>query len=388
MTQEAVIRVDTEALRHNVRVLRQAVGRVKLMAVVKANAYGHGSVECAKAFEEAGVDWLGVVDLDEAIALREAGVRLPVLSWLHAPGETFERAVEFGITPAVSDLAQLEAVAAAGAPAVHLCLDTGLSRNGAVESEWEALFDRATELAADGLVIEGVMSHLSNTSPQEDGRQMAEFVKAVGMLIERGITPPLQHLAASAGALVYDGARISMVRFGLAAYGLSPFPDRTSADLGLRPALTLSAPVIGIKRVKAGEGTSYGFTWRATHDTTIALVGLGYADGIERHAGNRARVLVGGRLCPVVGRIAMNSLTVDLGAAVGARPSTTTVSAFEVGESAPGGFAATVALGDPVVLFGDAAAGHPSVDDWAAATGTINYEVVTRLSPRIPRSYR
>lgn len=369
MTAEARLTIDTGVLRHNVGILRDAVGPAAVMAVVKANAYGHGALECALAFEEAGVDWLGVVDLDEAIALRRGGVSVPVLSWLHAPGETFDRAVQFEITPAISDLAQVDACVAAGVPAVHICLDTGLSRNGAVESEWEALFDRLAVAQGEGrLRVEGVMSHLSNTSPQEDGHQMASFVRAVGLLAARDIHPPLQHLAASAAALSYGASRITLVRFGLALYGLSPFADRSSADLGIRPALTLAVPVIGVKAVAAGEGTSYGYTWRAERDTRLALLPIGYADGIERSAGNRASVLLGGRLCPVVGRIAMNALTVDIGAVDDAD-------------------ALSVDIGDEAVLFGDPAAGHPSVTDWADATGTINYEVVARLSQRLPRRY-
>lgn len=366
MTAEARLTVDTAALRHNVAVLRRAVGSAAVMTVVKANAYGHGALGAAHAFEDAGVDWLGVVDLDEAIALRRDGVSVPILSWLHAPGETFERAVQFDVTPAISDLAQLEACVDAGVPAVHLCIDTGLSRNGAVSSEWEPLFDRAAELS-DRITVEGVMSHLSNTSPQEDGHQMASFVRAVGLLIERGITPRWQHLAASAAALSYGASRITLVRFGLAAYGLSPFDDRTSADLDLHPALTLAVPIIGLKRVAAGEGTSYGYTWRAERDTTLALLPIGYADGIQRVASNRASILVNGRLRRVVGRIAMNALTIDLG-------------------DDPDDLA-SIALGDDAVLFGDASAGHPTAADWAAATGTITYEVVARLSARLPRRY-
>lgn len=370
MTREARLTIDTAALRHNVGVLREAVAPAALMAVVKANGYGHGAVESALAFEEGGVDWLGVVDLDEAVALRRGGVSLPVLSWLHAPGETFERALRFEITPAVSDVAQLEACAAAGVPEVHLCVDTGLSRNGAVESEWEALFDRAADLERAGrLRVEGVMSHLSNASPEDDHGQLELFERAVGMLLERGVTPRLQHLAASAAALSYPDSRITMVRIGLALYGLSPLAERSPRDLGLRPALTLSVPVIGVKAVAAGQGTSYGYTWRAARDTRLALLPIGYADGIERIAGNRARVLLGGRLCPVVGRIAMNTMTID------------------IGPEEPADARLDVALGDEVVVFGDAEAGHPTAADWADATETIEYEVVARLSPRLPRSY-
>jgi alanine racemase len=369
VTQEARLTIDTSALRHNAAILRDSVDAERVMAVVKANGYGHGALESALAFEEGGVDWLGVVDLDEAVALRRGGVSLPILSWLHAPGETFERAVQFEITPGVSDLAQLEACAAAGVPAVHLCLDTGLSRNGAIEEEWEALFDRAAALEREGVLrVEGLMTHLSNTSPQDDGHQTASFVRAVGMLDERGVHPPLQHSAASAAALTYRSPRTAMVRFGLAMYGLSPFADRSAADLGIRPALTLAVPVIGVKAIAAGESTSYGYTWRAERDTRLALLPIGYADGIERIASNRVRVLLGGRLCPVVGRVAMNAMTVDIGPDDGAD-------------------SVAVSLGDEAVLFGDAAAGHPTVADWADATGTITYEVVARLSHRLPRRY-
>ncbi|ARC55786.1 Alanine racemase [Frondihabitans sp. 762G35] len=366
MTQEVRVAVDTGALRHNVEVLRRVVHPARVMTVVKANAYGHGAVESARAFEEAGVDWIGVVDLDEAVALRRAGISVPILAWLHAPGETFQRAVQFDVTPAISDLAQLGACARAGVPVVHLCLDTGLSRNGAVESEWAEFFDRARSLRG-AVEVGGVMSHLSNTSPAEDAHQLAAFLRGVRMLADRGITAPLQHIAASASGQSSSDARLGMVRFGLSAYGLSPLAGRTPADLGLRPALTLTAPVIGLKRVLAGEGTSYGLTWRAERDTRLALLPVGYADGIERIAGNRARVLLGGRLRPVVGRIAMNALTVDLG---------------------PDDPTDAVALGDEAVLFGDAEKGHPTVADWAEATGTIDYEVVARLSARLPRSYR
>lgn len=360
MTREATVTVDAAALAHNVSVLRAAVAPAAVMAVVKANAYGHGAVASALAFEEAGVDWLGVVDLAEAVALREGGVDASILCWQHAPGETFERAATSRITPAVSEPEQLRACAAAGVPAVHLVVDTGLSREGATEDEWPELFDLAAELKGT-LRIEGLMSHVSNTSPQEDGHQMAAFIRAAGLLIERGITPPLQHLAASAAALSYGAARITMVRFGLAMYGLSPFGDRTSADLGLKPAMTLSAPVVGIKAVAAGEGTSYGLTWRADRDTRLALLPIGYADGIARHAGNASHVLLGGELRPVVGRVAMNALTVEIGDA-------------------------DVALGDEAVFWGDPEAGHPSAKSWADSVGTIDYEVVAHLSPRLPRS--
>ena len=167
------------------------------------------------------------------------------------------------------------------ARAVHLCVDTGLSRNGAVETEWPAFFRRAAELA-DRLPIEGLMSHLSNASPEEDGRQAAAFVRATGVLGGLGVEPRLLHLAASAAGLSYPGTRYGLVRFGLAAYGLSPFAGRSAAEWGLRPALALSAPVTTVKRVPAGEGVSYGYVFRPERDTTIAVVSRAPIAKIER----------------------------------------------------------------------------------------------------------
>jgi alanine racemase len=341
VTQDAQITVDTAALRHNVGVLRAAVAPRAVMVVVKADAYGHGAVESARAFVEAGADWLGVADLDEALELRRAGITAPILAWLHAPGETFE--------------------AAAGVRAVHLCVDTGLSRNGAVEAEWPALFGRAAELAGR-MPVEGLMSHLSNASPEEDGRQAAAFVRARGLLGDLGIDPELSHLAASAAGLSYAGTRFGLVRFGLAAYGISPFGGRPAAEWGLRPALTLSAPVTTVKRVPAGEGVSYGYLFRPERDTTIAVVPVGYADGVDRAASDRASVTIGRRTYRVRGRIAMNALVID----VGDDP---------------------VEVGDEVVLFGDPAAGHQGAEDWATASGGIAYETVACLSGALTRRY-
>jgi alanine racemase len=364
VTQDIRVTIDTAALRHNVATLRAAVAPARVMAVVKANGYGHGAVESARAFVEAGVDWLGVADLDEAVELREAGITAPVLAWLHAPGETFERAAAHDVTPAVSDVAQLEAAAAAGVRAVHLCVDTGLSRNGAVASEWPEFFARAAALA-DRLPVEGVMTHLSNASPEEDGAQVAAFLSAIETLGGLGVEPRLRHVAASAAALHFADvgqAPVDMVRFGLAAYGLSPFPDRSAADLGLRPALTMRAPVTTVKRVPAGEGVSYGYVFRPERDTTIAVVPVGYSDGVDRAASDRASVTIGQRTYRVRGRIAMNALVID----VGDDP---------------------VEVGDEVVLFGDPALGHQGAEDWARAFDGITYEVVASLSARLPRSW-
>lgn len=358
------ITVDREALIANYATLASRVAPAGVIAVVKADAYGHGALECAQAFVDAGAEWLGVADIDEALALRAGGIGTDVriLAWLHAPDEDFRRAAAADITPAVSSVEQLATAVDAEVPAVHLVVDTGLSRNGAVESEWPELFRLAGSLAASNsrTRIEGLMSHLSNASEADDIAQGQALGRALEGLAAVGVVPYVVHLAASAAALSLPGLHHDLVRTGIALYGLSPVAGRTSAELGLRPAMTVTASVLRLIPVRAGEGVSYGYTHRATEDTTLAIAGLGYADGIDRAFGNRVDVAIGGRRFPVVGRVAMNAMHIDIG-------------------DAP------VAVGDEVVLWGDPATGVPSVEEWAAAIGTINYEVVARLGPDVPR---
>ncbi|MBT2501920.1 alanine racemase [Curtobacterium sp. ISL-83] len=358
------ITVDREALIANYATVAERVAPAGVIAVVKANAYGHGAVDAARAFVDAGAEWLGVADLDEAVALRQAGIDegVRILAWLHAPDEDFRRAAQYDVTPAVSSVEQLSAAADSEVRAVHLCIDTGLSRNGAVESEWPELFTTAARLARSGnrLRIEGLMSHLSNASRADDLDQDSALQRALDGLRAVGIVPDVVHLAASAASIAVPETRHDLARVGLALYGLSPFADRTSADLGLRPAMRLTAAVLRTVPVRAGDGVSYGYTWRATTDTRLAVIGLGYADGFDRDFGNRVSVRIGDRLFPVVGRVAMNAMHVEIGDA-------------------------DVRVGDEAVLWGDPEHGDPAVEDWAAAVGTINYEVVARVGRSVER---
>ncbi len=358
------ITVDREALIANYATIAEQVAPSGVIAVVKANAYGHGAADAAQAFVDAGAEWLGVADIDEGIALRRAGIDegVQVLAWLHAPDEDFRRAARWGVTPAVSSASQLAAAADSEVPRVHLCVDTGLSRNGAVESEWPELFETAGRLARSGARtrVEGLMSHLSNTSRADDLDQDAALQRALAGLAAVGVVPDAVHLAASAAAVALPETRHDLARVGLALYGLSPFADRTSADLGLRPAMRVTAAVLRTVPVRAGEGASYGFTWRAEHDTRLAVIGLGYADGFDRALGNHVSVRIGDGRFPVVGRVAMNAMHVDIGDA-------------------------DVRVGDEVVLWGDPANGDPAVEEWAAAVGTINYEVVARVGSSVER---
>lgn len=363
--REAV--VDLGAIRANTAALAAHVGTPHVMAVVKANAYGHGAVPVARAALEGGADWLGVADIAEAIALRDAGIDAPVLAWLHEPGAPFGEAIRRGISLGVSTVDQLqEAADAARAEAsvarVHLKVDTGLSRNGIAATDWPRAVQLAGRLATAGLVdVEGVFSHLSNASPGADDEQQERFEHALAVVRAAGLEVPLVHLASTAAAIDRPAARYTMVRLGIGLYGLSPWSDRPSG-VALVPAMTLRGRVANVRRVPAGTGASYDLVWRAERDTTLALVPLGYADGVPRHATGNGEVWIGGARRPIVGRIAMDQFIVD------------------VGDSA-------VSVGDPVVLFDDGATGAPTADDWARAAGTINYEIVTRVGHRVARSY-
>ena len=365
--REAV--VDLDAIRRNVATLTALVAPARTMAVVKADAYGHGALPVARAALAGGAEWLGVADVDEAIALRAAGIDAPILAWLHDPGTEFGAAIARDVDLGVSSLEQLgamaDAAASVGRPArVHLKIDTGLSRNGVEPATWGTAVATAARLEREGLIeVRGVFSHLANTSADEDAAQLAAFEAALSEAFAAGLAPEVRHIASTAGALRRPDSRYDLVRLGIGCYGVAPFGDgTTAADLGLRPAMTLRGRVAAVRRIDAGTGASYGHAWHAERPTTLALVPLGYADGVPRQASGRAEVWLAGARRPVVGRIAMDQFLVDMG-------------------DDP------VAVGDEVVLFGDPATGAPSADDWGDAADTIGYEIVTRIGPRVPRTY-
>ena len=362
------LQVDLDALTANVERMRAHVGTPHVMAVVKANAYGHGAVAAARAALAGGADWLGVADLAEALQLRDAGIDAPVLAWLHDPDEDFRLAADAGVDVGISSLAQLEAAADAArsvAPlAVHIKVETGLSRNGVAEEEWDAVFTRAHELEEEGVIrVRGIFSHLSNASDDDDLAAIAVFERGLARAAAAGVVPELRHIAASAAAIALPESRYDLVRLGLSIYGLSPYGADSGRELGLRPVMTVRGRVAAVRRVPAGKGVSYDYTYRTERETTLALVPLGYAEGIPRSASNVAPVVIGGRPFTVSGRVAMDQFVVDVG-------------------DLP------VAVGDEVVLFGDPATGVPSAYDWAEACGTISWEIVTRLDGRVERTFR
>lgn len=391
--------IDTDAIAHNVRTLTTRLAPVDLMCVVKAEAYGHGMDAVVPACVDAGARSFGVATVPEALRLHalltELGVReeCRVLVWLYDPRTDLAPVIAAGIELALArpgGLAQIvEAAERAGTTArVHLKIDTGLGRNGLTVVQVDQVLDDLASLAeseeAPRLWIVGVMTHYANADEPADratGVQTFRFNTAVSDVTEllesthgrlgdpEGLCV---HSANSPASLSLDPVPGTMARVGLSLYGLSPFADRTSAELGLRPAMTLASRVLTVKNVRAGHGASYGLTYRTPKDTRFALVAGGYGDGVPRAASNRAEVWVAGRRFPVVGRIAMDQMILDVGDA-------------------------EVAPGDEAILFGPAdgavaGAGdpypsepYPTAEDWGTWSDSINYEVVTRVSPRVSR---
>jgi alanine racemase len=375
-TLPAVAEIDLAALRANTAVLDQVAGPAEVMAVVKADAYGHGLVPCARAAVEGGATWLGVAQLAEGIALRRAGVSAPLLSWLHVPGDDFAAALAADIDLSVSSLWALAEIRAAagqtGRPArVHLKADTGLSRNGCQPGDWPALVAAvAAAVAENSVEVVAVWSHLAmaDTPGHPSVRRQRElFVEMAGAVERAGVAVPIRHLANSASLLTDPAARFDLVRPGLAVYGLSPVPDLGDpASYGLTPVMTVRGRLALVKEVPAGEGVSYGHEYTTRQATTLALVPLGYADGVLRSAGNRAEVMAAGRRRTIAGRVCMDQFVVDLG---------------------NGPDASEAQAGDEVVLFGVGRDGEPTAQDWGIAAGTISYEIVSRIGARVPRAY-
>ena len=365
-------RVDLGAITANTARLRElAAGGAGLMAVVKADGYGHGLVPSARAALAGGADWLGVAFLEEALALRAAGVDAPLLAWLFSPGEDLAPAVAAGVDLGVYDLAELaraqDAARSTGTAArVHLKADTGLSRGGATPHDWPDLVAAAGRAQADGAVdVVGVWSHFANADggPDHPVNAAQARVFAEALEVAAPLAPQVRHLANSAATLTAPHTHYDLVRPGVSLYGLSPVPQLGGpADFGLRPAMTLASTVALVKRVPAGSGVSYGHAHTTERESTLALVPLGYADGVPRAASSRAEVLLRGARRTVAGRVCMDQFVLDLGDD-------------------------EVAAGDEVLLFGPGDAGEPTAQDWADVLGTIDYEVVTRVGARVPRTY-
>lgn len=367
----ACVEIDLAAIRGNVAELKRRAGTAEVMAVVKADGYGHGAVPAARAALAGGATWLGVAQLEEALRVRAAGIDAPMLSWLYPPGADFSGALTAGIDVTVSSVWALDAVRAAASATgrtarVQLKVDTGLLRNGAYGPDWTDLVAAAGRARAEGSVeVAGVWSHFVYADEPRHPtvrRQQERFEEAVRDLERAGIPPGLRHLANSAATLTNPAVHYDLVRPGLAVYGLSPVPQLGGPTAyGLRESMRFTAALASVKRVGAGEGVSYGHQYVTERETVLGLVPVGYADGIPRHAINVGPLQVGGQPARVAGRVCMDQLVVDLGPSYAG------------------------AAGDPVVVFGRETDGEPTAQDWAEAIGTISYEIVTRVSGRLPR---
>lgn len=350
--------VDLDAVAANTRTLARAAGRAAVMAVVKADGFGLGAADVARTALAHGATWLGVTSLAEALALRGAGLTAPTLSWLNPVDLDATAAVAADVDLAVPSLAHLRAVAAhlGARPArVHLHLDTGLARDGAPAHAWLALC-RAARLAerAGRVRVVGVMGHLAcadEPGHPANAAGRAAFAHGLAVVRSAGLRPEVRHLAATSATLTDPDARHDLVRVGAGLAGIDP-----SGTHRLEVPLTLTAPVVGLRDVPAGTPVGYGHTWTAPAASTLALLPLGYADGLPRAASGRASVLLGGRRCPVVGRISMDQVVVATDAAT--------------------------RLGDTATVLGPGRHGEPTVHDWAAWSGTLAHEVLTGLGAR------
>ena len=375
----AAAHIELGAISANVSRIREIAGPAQVMAVVKAEGYGHGMVQSANAAQAGGATWLGVAFLEEALMLRAAGIGGRILCWLAAPGEPLGEAISADVDLSASAPWMVAEIANAALTAgrvarVHLKVDTGLSRGGAMAADWSELVIAALSAEAEGyLKIVGVWSHLvhgDQPSHPTTARQIEAFSEAVDYAWREGVQPEVRHLANTGGLLCAPQTRFDLVRAGLAVYGLSPVPhEQSSAAFGLRPAMRLTARLALTKQVPAGTGVSYSHRYVTTEATKLGLVPMGYADGIDRKAANVAEVLIRGRSGnvrrTVSGTVCMDQFVVDLGP-----------------DSAD-----DFAAGDEVVLFGPGDEGEPTAQDWADALGTISYEIVTRIGVRVPRVY-
>jgi alanine racemase len=364
----AALRIDAAAIAENTRRIA-ALTDATLMAVVKADGFGHGTA--ALAALDAGAEWLGVTSITEALPFRWRGVSAPILSWLNPPGSDYDAALLHDIDLAVSSIAQLQQVSAAAVRTrkrarVHLHLDTGLARDGIDRTEWTTLVELARLGRHDGrFEIVGVMSHLARADEPGDPetrKQVMLFRNALRVARQRGVSPRVAHLAATAGAITDPGSHFGMVRIGAGLYGIDP-----SHTIDLRGAMTLTAPVTAVRDVNAGTGVGYGLRYRTERRTRLALLPLGYADGVPRNisdvgrgATDRATVLLRGRRVPIVGTISMDQLVLDVGDA-------------------------GVGPGEVATLFGPGDEGEATLRDWAGWAATIEHDIVTRIGPRVAR---
>ena len=344
-----------------------------VLAVVKADAYGHGLIPVSKALEEAGADWFGTALLEEAINLRKAGILKPIISWLTPLGEDFKSAIDLDIDLGIPSIDLLDEVIKAASltgktARIHLEIDTGMSRGG-VLSEWDQLIKSVlVGVNLKQLKVIGIWSHFARADEPDElmnQEQLSLFEEKVNQAKAAGIDAQFIHIANSAALFTNKSTHKNIIRSGIALFGLSPDIKTIgdSSSLGLKPAMKLKAKLNLVKEVKAGSSVGYGGTAVLKSDTKLGVVALGYADGIPRNTNNLAGVFVDKKRAPIIGRVSMDQFVVDLGITSNAK------------------------TGDEVIVFGDGSGGEYTVDEWAKAANTINYEIITRIGPRVPRIY-
>jgi alanine racemase len=361
----AVATIDLAAFRRNVGLLVDLVAPSEVMLAVKANAYGHGVLPMSLAALDAGATALAVLEVGAGLDLRAAGITVPLFAWLHGASTDFRAAAENHIDLGVSAVWQLEAIAESGAevPArVHLKIDTGLSRNGASAEDWPELVSTALHLESQGfLEVYGAWSHLADASVADDEIALAKFTVAVEVATSLGARFSKLHLAASSAGIRLPAARFDYVRFGIAAFGVSPFDDVDARGLGLEAPMTLSAPVLSVHELESGPASIGGLSIELAEPATVALLAIGFADGVQPPAVDRAEVLLCGRRRRIVA-LGADRMLVD---------------ADDV----------DVSPGDRAVLFGSAERGEPTAEEWADHADSIGDEIIVSVAPRVERVY-
>jgi alanine racemase len=364
--------VNLSAIADNLKLIKSKTD-AQVLAVVKADAYGHGLIQVGKAATDAGADWLGTALLEEGIALRNSGIKIPIISWLTPLGEDFKTAIDLNLDLSISSVELLSEIIAAGKsvkkiPRVHIEVDTGMSRGG-VGDDWQIFVDHLIKaLKSNEINVVGIWSHFARADEPDEKmnkEQLSTFEDRIKSLATAGVSPEFIHIANSAASLTNKGSHKNIIRWGIGLYGLSPDINNLgdSKLLKLKPAMKLKAKLHLVKTVKAGASVGYGGTAVTKSDTKLGVVTLGYADGIPRNANKLAGVFAAGMRAPLIGRVSMDQFVVDLG------------------------INSLAKTGDEVIVFGDGGSGEYTADEWAKASGTINYEIVTRIGSRVPRLY-
>jgi len=364
--------VDLAAIRENVSTLQNFAKNSEVMAVVKANAYGHGLIPVSKAARQGGATWLGTALLEEAIELRNSGDKGRILTWLGSPSDKWQECIELEIDVSVCSIEIASQIINASKKSnkqakVHIKVDTGLGRNGVMPNDLEDLVNLLEEAKSSGLIeVVAVWTHFSLADAPSSPtikKQLEVLDESFKYVESRGFKNLMKHAANSAATLTSPDAHFDIVRPGIAVYGITPGGELGKAnEYGLKPAMSLKAQVVLVKDVPAGHGISYGAEYVTKTNTKIALIPLGYADGIPRIAGNKGPVVVSGKKFKVAGRVCMDQFVLDIGDL-------------------------NISAGEEVVLFGDPSKNEPDVEEWAKASQSIGYEIVTRLGPRVPKVY-